>query len=62
MTDNNLNIRTKDQYQKPYLIILGNLKTLTLGGSKIGTGDSGDPGNKYPPGFGYYIPGQEKTI
>lgn len=62
MIDNNLKIHKKNQYQKPHLIVLGNLKTLTLGGTNIGTSDSGDPGSKYPPGFGYYIPGQDKTI
>jgi hypothetical protein len=50
-----LNIgKSRRPYRKPQLRKLGDLRTLTLGGSP-GVGDSGSPGTRKPPGAGLII-------
>jgi hypothetical protein len=51
-------VKPRRNYRKPKLEDLGDLRTLTLGGSP-GVGDSGNPGSEFPPGVhasGYYFP------
>jgi hypothetical protein len=50
--DNNEALAYPPQGKKPYatprLEDYGDLRDLTLGGSPLGSGDSGDSGSKYP--------------
>jgi hypothetical protein len=55
--------KSRKMYHEPHLVSLGDLRTLTLGGS-VGTGDSGGSGGYtcYPGGSGCVVNNAQKYL